>query len=231
MSERNSFRAIRHEIARRIAERRWLPGELIPGEETLAREFGAARATVNRALQDLARKGVIERRRRAGTRVALHPIREARFVIPLVRQEIEARGAVYRYRLLSREEALPPEIVRARLGLDEAMPMLHVRSLHLADGAPYQFEDRWINPDAVPSVREADFEAVSPNQWLVEHAPFTEAEFTFLAAAASEQEAGLLGLQRGAPVFVGERTTWLHQRPITLARMVHPATHRMVTRL
>lgn len=77
MSERVSFRTIRDEMARRIAERRWLPGALIPGEEALAREFGAARATVNRALQELARAGLIERRRRAGTRVARHPVREA----------------------------------------------------------------------------------------------------------------------------------------------------------
>src|SRR5690606_16959745 len=118
MSERVSFRTIRDEMARRIAERRWLPGALIPGEEALAREFGAARATVNRALQELARAGLIERRRRAGTRVARHPVREARFVIPLVRQEIERQGKSYQYQLLSRHETTAPDIVRARLGLD-----------------------------------------------------------------------------------------------------------------
>ena len=46
---------------------------MIPGEEALAREFGCARATVNRALRDLAEAGVLERRRKAGTRVALQP--------------------------------------------------------------------------------------------------------------------------------------------------------------
>ncbi|WP_274423561.1 GntR family transcriptional regulator [Chelativorans sp. YIM 93263] len=231
MSERTSFRTIRDEMARRIAERRWLPGTLIPGEETLAREFGAARATVNRALQELARAGLLERRRRAGTRVALHPVREARFVIPLVRQEIEAKGAVYQYRLLSREEVGPPEIIRARLGLGGRATLINVRCLHLADRAPYQFEDRWINLDAVPSAREAEFESMSPNEWLVKHAPFTDAEFTFLAAAANADEAALLQLSEGAPVFVGERITWLRGQPITLVRMVHPSSHRMVTSL
>jgi len=231
MSERNSFRAIRDEMARRIAERLWLPGALIPGEEVLAREFGAARATVNRALQELARAGLVERRRRAGTRVALHPVREARFVIPLVRQEIEGRGAVYRYRLLSREESPPPEIVHARLGLDKNLPFLHVRCLHLADRTPYQFEDRWISLDAVPAVRDVDFSAISPNEWLVQHAPFSEAEFTFFAAAANPEEARLLQLSDGAPIFVGERITWLREKPITLVRMAHPSSHRMVMRL
>ncbi|MFC0209916.1 GntR family transcriptional regulator, partial [Chelativorans intermedius] len=183
------------------------------------------------ALQELARAGLIERRRRAGTRVALHPVREARFVIPLVRQEIEGRGAAYQYRLLSRREERPPEIVRARLGLGESVPLMHVRCLHLADRAPYQYEDRWINLDAVPAAREADFAATSPNEWLVANAPFTEAEFTFAAAAADGEEGSLLGLGEGSPVFVAERITWLGDLPITLVRMVHPPSHRMVTRL
>ncbi|MFC6488988.1 GntR family transcriptional regulator, partial [Nitratireductor sp. GCM10026969] len=161
----------------------------------------------------------------------LHPVREARFVIPLVRQEIEGRGATYRYRLLSREEPSPPEIVRARLGLDNGVPLLRVRCLHLADNAPYQLEDRWINLDAVPGARTADFETVSPNEWLVENAPFTEAEFTFRAAAAGPEEAAVLQLRAGEPVFVGERITWLRERPITLVSMIHPPSHRMVTRL
>lgn len=231
MSERVSFRTIRDEMARRIAERRWLPGALIPGEEALAREFGAARATVNRALQELARAGLIERRRRAGTRVARHPVREARFVIPLVRQEIERQGKSYHYRLLSRSEVSPPDIVRARLDLDEKARLLHVRSLHLADRAPYQYEDRWISLDTVPAVRDVDFADINPNEWLVEHEPFTDAEFTFFAAAASEDEAALLDLPEGSPVFVGERITWLLSQPITLARLVHPPSHRMITQL
>lgn len=228
---RTSFRALRDEMARRIAERVWLPGALIPGEETLAREFGAARATVNRALQELARSGLVERKRKAGTRVALHPVREARFVIPLVRQEIEGKGAAYGYRLLSSGEEKAPGAFCERLGLASGWKLLHVRCLHLADGAPYQYEDRWINLDAVPSAGEADFSLTSPNEWLVRHAPFTDAEFAFHAAAAGPEEAKVLGLEAGAPVFVGERITWLRERAITLVQMIHPSGHRVVTRL
>jgi GntR family histidine utilization transcriptional repressor len=83
---------IRAEVLRRIRVRDWPPGGLIPTEETLAQEFGCARATVNRALRELAGAGVLERRRKAGTRVALLPVRKATLEIPVIRQEIEARG-------------------------------------------------------------------------------------------------------------------------------------------
>ncbi len=230
-AQRLTYRDLREEMKRRIAEREWQPGVTIPGEETLAAEFGVARATVNRALQDLAREGLVERRRKAGTRVVEHPVREARFSIPLVRQEVEATGAAYEYRLLGREIVAAPELVAARLSLRAGAEMVHVRALHLANRAPYQFEDRWISLTAVPGAREEGFETTGPNEWLVANAPFSHAEFRFFAAAASEAEAALLGLQPGQPVFVGERLTWLADRPITLVRMVHPPTHRMVTRL
>jgi GntR family transcriptional regulator, histidine utilization repressor len=229
--QRASWRVIREELVRRIAVREWEPGTLIPGEETLAVEFGASRATVNRAMQDLASKGLIERKRKAGSRVAANPVREARFVIPLVRVEVEKAGAVYGYTLLSRQVVSASDIIRARLQLPANARLLHLRCLHLADRAPYQYEDRWISLDAVPSAQSADFETIGPNEWLVANAPFSDAEYAFFAAAASPDEAAALGLAAGAPVFVGERLTWLAGAPVTLVRMVHPPSHRVVTRL
>jgi GntR family histidine utilization transcriptional repressor len=231
MAHRTSWLDIRAELSRRIAAREWKPGVAIPGEEQLAAEFAVARATVNRALQDLARSGLVERKRKAGTRVALHPVREARFAIPLVRHQVEAKGATYGYTLLGREERQASEIVRARLGLAAEAPMLHLRCLHTADREPWQYEDRWISLTAVPQAAGETFEAVGPTEWLVENAPFSRAEFAFFAAAAGAHEASLLGLAPASPVFVGERLTWLAEAPVTLVRMVHPPGYRMVTHI
>ena len=228
---RTSWKDIKEELERRIAVREWQPGASIPGEETLAVEFGASRATVNRAMQYLASRGLIERKRKAGSRVSANPVREARFVIPLVRQEIENTGARYEYSLLSREFVGAPELVAARLQIGQGARFLPLRCLHLADRAPYQYEDRWINLEAVPDVEAIDFRGVGPNEWLVANAPFSTAEYAFFAAAASTEEASALGVPEGSPVFVGERLTWLARRPITLVRMTHPPTHRVITRL
>ena len=228
-SDRSSFRAIRDEIARRISNRTWAPGTLIPGEEALAAEFGAARATVNRALQELARAGLIERKRKAGTRVAPNPVREARFVIPIVGDQIKQSGAEYEYRLLDRAIETSSEDVAERLSIAPGTEVLHLKCLHLADGKPYQFENRYINLLTRPHARDQDFSVRGPNEWLVNDAPFSRAEFTFLAAAASEEEARLLNLPLSSPVFVGERRTWLRDNVITCVRMVHPPTHRMTT--
>lgn len=226
---RASFRAIKDEIARRIGERIWQPGSLIPGEEALAAEFGAARATVNRALQELAKAGMIERKRRAGTRVALHPVREARFAIPVVARQIEAEGAAYAYRRLFREERRAGRDDADRLGVELGAAILHVKCLHFADGQPYQYEDRLINPAVAPRAMKEGFEQRGPNEWLVSEAPFSRAELTFFAALPSGEEAFHLSVVPSEPVFVGERRTWLLARPITVVRMVHPQSHRLTT--
>jgi len=142
---------------------------LIPREAALSLEFGCARATMNRALRELADEGVIERRRRAGTHVAKTPARAARVKIPLVRQEIEAQGAVYRYLLLERRgtSRSVPKSVQAKLMGGDGGDVVHVRCLHFADDAHFQYEDRWIYLVAVPDARAQDFSQFGPNEWLV----------------------------------------------------------------
>ena len=225
-----SYREVKAEILRRITEGDWAPGTLLPGEVDLAESFGVARATVNRAMRELTDEGLLERRRKAGTRVRPSPLRAARFEIPLVREEIEATGARYRYALLEREAVEAPDWLRARMGLAAGARVLHLACLHAADGAPYQFEDRWINLDALPRAETADFSASGPNEWLVRAAPFSEVEISFLATAADARTGGYLSMDPGEPVFTAERTTWWEGHAITHVRLYFARGHRMTTR-
>ena len=225
------WQAIRAELLRRIHAREWQPGERIPDEADLADEFGCARATVNRALRDLADDGLVERRRKAGTRVTLHPVRKATMEIPVTRIEVEKRGATYRHAVIERAMAKPPEAVAGRLGLSGTTKLLHLRSLHFADDRPFIYEDRWINPDAVPAVTQEDFSSISANEWLVRNAPFTDGDYAFGAENASEAEARLLEAREGDAVLVVHRTTWNGETPITFVRLVHAPGHRMRTTL
>ena len=50
-----------------IAERRYAPGEALPGEEELARLFGVSRVTIRAAMETLDALGLVERRQGVGT--------------------------------------------------------------------------------------------------------------------------------------------------------------------
>ena len=217
---------IRAEVLRRIRARDWPPGQVIPGEEALAQEFGVARATVNRALTALAEAGFLERRRKSGTRVAETPVRRATLDIPILRHEIEAQGRAYTFRLLDHRLMVPPLAVTTRLGLAPDQPMLWLETVHLADGHPHAHEARWLNPALLPDPCP-DFAALSANEWLVRTLAFTAGDLAFLAEAAEGRVAEVFGVTAGAAMLVMERTTWSGDQPITLLRLTHAPGHRV----
>ncbi len=222
-----TWQSLRAEALRRIRAREWPPGALIPNEADLAIEFGCARATVNRALRDLAEAGYLERRRKGGTRVAATPVRKATFEITIIRHDVEARGQRYGYRLLTDCIAPAPAAPCKALGMTGPAPMRQVRALHLADGAPFCLEDRWINPDFAPP--EISFDTLSANEWLVRNLPFTGGGFGFYARRADDDMAALLGCDVGAALFCIDRTTFNEAEPITAVTLGYAPGYRMET--
>lgn len=209
----------------------WRPGDQIPGEAELAAEFGCARATVNRALQGLADTGLLERRRKAGTRVALDPVRKATLEIPVIRLEIEASGKAYDYRVLEKDMVRAPAAIAEKMRLARNARLLHIRGLHTADGAPFLYEERWVDLAAVPEIEKVDFSVISPNEWLVRNQPFTRGEISFLAEPASCEQAAALDTAEGTALFAIERTTWNADAAITHVRLAYRPGYRMSTEI
>lgn len=224
----NGWEDIRTEVLRRIRVRDWPPGDLIPTEEALAQEFGCARATVNRALRELAISGVLERRRKAGTRVAMLPIRKATVDIPVIRQEIEARGQTHSFRVLLQELCIPPVPIASRLGLPATVQLIYLETLHLADGKPFVLESRWLNPAVLP-VPLPDFAKLSANEWLVTHIAYAMGDIGFSAENVSLREAEVMGLSPHTALFITERSTWTAEAPITFVRLAHAPGYRVQT--
>lgn len=211
-------RRIASDIERRIAVGDWRPGHRIPTEAELMTDYGCARMTVSRALSDLAARGLIVRRRRAGTVVAHPPVHSSALVaIPDIQAEVEGRGLTYSHRLIDR---------RLRPGRDDdparGSRVIELETLHLADGLPFVLERRLISLDAAPEAESADFEAQTPGGWLLAHTPWTEAEHRISAVAADRETAAGLGLEAGAACLRLERRTWRDGRDVTWASQTFP---------
>jgi len=204
------WQSVQAEALRRIQSKEWAPGAQIPKEAELAEELGCARATVNRALRALAEDGWLERRRRAGTRVALSPQRRAQMVVPVVRQEIEASGKAYSHTLLHS---------------NTTGTKLSLHTLHCANATPYAVEDREIDLTQVPGAQDTDFEQISANEWLVQNAPFDHGTMDYLAAPAGSFETTYLGCPEGMPLLVLRRETFSDTGRITSVRVAYGPGH------
>jgi GntR family histidine utilization transcriptional repressor len=230
MTENTTFRDVMAEILRRITQGPWGPGTLLPGEVELAQEFGCSRTTMNRALREVNDLGLLDRRRKAGTRVRMAPLRQARFEMPLVRAEVGKTGATYRYSLLSRDVRSAPDWLRAKMKLDDGTQVVHLTCLHFADNAPFQLEDRWINAGALPEVLDQDFSEIGPNEWLISTVPYSEVEVSFKAVAANAAAVTHLDYEPDAPVFCVERATWWQRAAITHVTLMYHQGYEMTTR-
>jgi GntR family histidine utilization transcriptional repressor len=225
----SGFQDIKSEVLTRIHSGVWPQGSLLPTEQDLAEEFGCARATVNRALRELAEQGVIDRKRKSGTRVVTNPVRQAKLEIAVVRHTIEEQNATYRYALVRRAMVEAADWLAAYLHLPQAHPMLHLECMHYANDRPFQLEERWINVAAVPQAVEADFSTTGPNEWLLKTVPYTNADITFSALSADQRTADFLAVPTGAALFRLERTTWLKGAPVTFVRMTYHAGYQLRT--
>lgn len=222
-----SWQDVQSEALRRIQSRDWQPGAQIPNEADLAAELGCSRATVNRALRTLADAGWLERRRKAGTRVVIAPQRRASLAIPLIRQQIEARGQSFSHVIVDHDGGRMPPHLRAALGLSGTARVRRCCCLYLADARAFAFEDRWVNLDAVPGFATAPLDRMSPNEWLVQNAPFAHGTLDYSAAAAAAVEATQLNCPVGTPVMILERRTFGPRMAITHVRLTFAPGHHL----
>lgn len=227
MDQEPLHRRIAGDIERRIVSGEWRPGFRIPTEAELTAEYGCARMTVSRAVSDLAARGLVVRRRRAGTVVAHPPIHSSALVaIPDIQAEIESRGLIYSHRLLGRD-------VRLATADEEGMGarVMALETLHQADDRPFAFERRLIALDAAPEAEDADFTVQPPGGWLLAHLPWSEAEHRISAIGADAETATHLGLADGAPCLRLERRTWRDDQGVTWAWQTFPgAAYDLVAR-
>jgi GntR family histidine utilization transcriptional repressor len=224
MRELPAFAQIKAFLKARIASGEWRPGDAVPSEAELMQQFGVARMTVNRAMQELVQEGLVTRIQGSGSFVAeLHRISSS-LNIRDIHEEVVERGHVHTLAtLLVARESAGPEVATS-LGLAEGDEVFHTVLVHFENGVPIQFEDRYVNPAAAPHYLDTDFTQSTPTHHLLAHAPLTEASYTIEACLPSAQEAKHLRIKRGEPCLAMMRRTVSGAHVASVARLVYPGT-------
>lgn len=205
---------IRSDIETRIQSGEWRPGDRIPFEHELVASYGCSRATVSKALGALAKTGLIERRRKAGSFVAHPQVHSAVLDVSDLAQTIAARGEAYHWERMCRRRAV------ANDG-DFVAPALLIEGVHSAGGEPFALERRLIALAAVPGAENADFLDEAPGTWLLHHVPWTSASHRIRAVEASRPEAAALGVRARSACLELDRTTWRAREMVTHVRQLY----------
>lgn len=207
-----------------IASGQWRPGDPVPSEAALMQRFGISRMTANRALRELAAEGLVNRVQGSGTTVAqLHRI-SSRLTIRDIHEEVAERGHVHSTRVLRAARERAGAVLARALGLRAGAAVFHTVLIHMENGVPIQYEDRYVNPAAAPDYLATDFARTSPTLHLLQHAPLTEASYSIEAALPSAEEARELAIRRAEPCLVMRRRTVSGSQVASVTRLVHPGT-------
>ncbi|WP_397411902.1 histidine utilization repressor [Polaromonas sp.] len=219
-----AYEQVKAFIKTRISAGTWKPGDPVPSEAALAAQFGISRMTVNRALRELSAEGMVTRVQGSGTRVAeLHRI-SSRLTIRDIHEEVVERGHLHTTRVLMVEAEKASADLARTLGLRTGARVFHTMLVHLENGVPIQYEDRYVNPAAAPDFLETDFTLTTPTHHLLQHAPLTEASYSIEACLPTAQEARQLGIKRGEPCLAMMRRTVSGAHVASVARLIYPGT-------
>ncbi|MFT0174670.1 histidine utilization repressor [Paraburkholderia mimosarum] len=217
-----AYEQIKRYVVDRIADGTWKPGEAIPSETELVKEFGVARMTVSRALRELSAEHVLRRIQGAGTFVASRDVESTVLEVRNIADEIASRGHRHSARVLALEVA-SNEQAMAALNLCDGYAF-HSRIVHYEDNEAIQYEDRYVNPHVFPRYIEQDFTLETPNHYMMRLAPVQRAEFRIYAQKPDADIRRHLSMNIGEPCLLMWRRTWVGSEVATAVKLWHPAS-------
>jgi GntR family transcriptional regulator len=150
---------IRDALLERIQGHSLLPGDPLPTEEELQRQFGVSRSVVRQALASLADRGLIHRQRGRGSVVAAAALlrRDVQRAGGLGEQAAE-RGQDLSTTVLSVEHGVPPQPARVALATTNTWKIERLRRL---DQVPVAFVRTWVPRDLFPNLTAEELEGTS----------------------------------------------------------------------
>lgn len=215
------YQVIAADLRDRISAGEFAAGRVLPSESDLSAHYDASRVTVRRALEVLRAERLVESRQGFGWLVAADPFPQALDHLGTLERQLAASGIRSERQVLGFRFVEAPQAVRAILN---ERTVLEVRRLHLADGEPFARVTVWCPESLGAELSRAAVERAS----FLEQLPVRlgGATQTIGAAAASKDDAKLLGVPVGSPVLTVERITRSeHDVPVLVSEHVFPA-HR-----
>lgn len=201
-SEEPAYKRIEGTIRRRIDAGQLRPGSIVPSERELARIHQVSLMTARHALTELARDGLVERRRGSGTFVA--PPRVQFNKLLGYHEQMASLGLTAQSRVVASAVVRGEPEIAARLGLAPAARMVRLERVRLAQDEPVALEVAYWSeedfPDLLPGTSVNGMSLFS----TLEHdcgVSLAYADEEIDATDADTRLADLLRVPRGTPLL------------------------------
>lgn len=195
-----AYQKIQQSVQEHIRRKRLKPGDMLPSERELARKHEVSLMTARNALAVLERQGIVERRRGAGTFVAVPRIDYNKLISTT--ELMAGRGFRAESRVLTMELVSDQPEIAARLGKPEDAQLVRLERLRQVAAEPLAIETSYL-PDDFKALTKKPLRAGSLFTTLEDvyaiHLAYADEEVD--AVAADRRTAGLLEIAENAPVL------------------------------
>jgi GntR family transcriptional regulator len=217
----------------RIRRGELIPGERLPNQRQLAREFSVTLMTLRQALELLERENLVRRQHGLGTFVAAPTLDYDILQLRGLAGDLVARGELVSTRLLASRFVPADRRVSAALGLGLRARVLVLVRLRSVDDRPMSLQRSYLPEALGEEVLKADLAQTPLRQALEFKLGITieRARETVSAARLGRREARELGCRAGMSAFASERVSYAGDgRAIVFDRVFIPGDRFRITR-
>jgi GntR family transcriptional regulator len=198
------------------------PGDPVPPESQLARQFSTSRMTVRQALSRLVFEGLIVRHRGRGSFVAEPRLEHTKMFLSF-EEEMRVRGSKTSHKLLDMRTVPAEGKVAESLALPEGTPIVFLQRQRLVDGQVAGYEIRHLPRQIGEALTQDEIhnQPLVPAVERVLGRARTRLSLRVMASVVRREEAKILETKVGAPVLVRENIWYVDpEGPIQYGKSV-----------
>ena len=218
------YAQVEADLVARIADGTYAPGAQLPNEAALLAAFGISRTTLQKTVQNLINRGLIEIRRGKGTFVSQPRLTQELTELSGFVEDMREHGRHPTARLLTKKIQNASDLVARKLSLEPGAQVVHIQRIRIADGTPLSFDETWLPKEIGEKIMENDLEAEPIFELLEQkyNTPLMKAEYRLEAVLANKIVAQALEIKAGSAIFLIERTSYSeHGTPVDYEKLYY----------
>lgn len=196
------------DLVRRIDSGEFEPGDRLPSQQSMAKQYGVTVMTLRQALGELVSDGFLYASQGRGTFVSERAVPYRLGPLSGFSSEMRAQGLDVRTKVLSLKTGVDDQTIRSRLGLEAGQGITRLERLRTLRGKPVIYQETFMSDEYGRKLFKHELEDASLYDLLQLKfgIPIVRAEETLRAVELGD-EAGILKRNRGSAAFLSIRAT------------------------
>jgi len=215
------FEAVREEIE----TGRWPIGSQIPVEDELCRKYEVSKATIRLAVLELVRNGYLMRQQGRGTFVCEKTPSPGVTMSTDFNELMIQAATPFAIRVLAQTVTTPVDDLEHKLEAQGENHLIYIRRLILTEDKPVLLAESYIPHRLCPELLREELDGRLLTEILERkfELPITRIKIFVEVASATDNEAMMLDITKGAPVLLLEQHFYSHATQVMYMRTVKRA--------